>query len=929
MSIKRNLRKAAELGIGLTALSTLILAGCGGGGSSSSSSGVGGNIGSSATTMNVTPGKGVMIGAVVTIKDANGNVLGNASTTNAGVAAVSIPSTATAPFIVSVSCPAACQYFDEKTMAMHSGAANMPPLLAAVPTAGVTNIGVTAATHAAAQYAIAAGALTPAAVTAANNTVIAQLGLTGVADILTPPTIINSQATLNAAKAGATDADKLANYSAALAQAASGVTAIEAIAAYGDAWKQAALVPASGVILPPTIDPAVVTLNAPTFVVAPIANIASAVAAQTQQVASEVAAVNHMLADGTAGGLREWFPSFIGQGATMAPDVVHTHALSSTGGNAYAGTSSYKELAANGWVALSANYQPSAYTLTPAGWQMYDQADTFVDNLNGTVTTTSNRGVVTEHVTEAVLDGQPIVCRNPATLVTVACAAPANYPVGSRRYSGAGGVSSKDLYKIWPNDAYYTSTVTNMSGAALTALPVLGTDSFCSSNGVFTPIVNPAAGADNYNVYWTAGCTAASITAATQSIAAGTVRLSAKQTGNSVVPVVGIANAAVTSPVSWLNNDIIAVVNGTVMGGTFRPAGSAASRIFYANKTALDAELVANGLPSSNVANTAGATTGVATASGAAAITSLIADATAVGGGTVSWSGFQTASGVSANATISAAVLTAGSTYTVTDTRQTLSLGAWGPGTGALGNQYFLSATGWQLLPTTRTYSVVNNGDGTMSINGNGFAGSATVTKTDLSGMAISCGNPMGNNTAGVLGGACPAPGSYPAGSSRYVMTQTLAVDEYYLVDMTNFPMVLTDGAGVALTALPAAGTRFCVSGQVFDPIAGAAAGADNYNVYWGLSCAAADIATALAGPIGQTALVTQKQTGNTAVPTVGLAQYKATAFTPAYNTVLAFNLGKVMSGTMNPAGMVSTMRYTNKVATNAALVANGLPPLP
>ncbi len=935
MNFKRNLRKAAELGVGLSALSALILAGCGGGGgNSASSSGTNGNNGASATTMNVTPGKGVMIGAEVTIKDANGSVLGRAATTSAGVAAVSIPPTAMAPFVVSVNCPSTCQYFDEKTMTMHSGASNMPPLLAVVPSVNVANVGVSAATHAAAQYAMASGVLTPATVTTANNMVVAQLGLTGVADILTPPRIISDAASLALAKSDATDADKLAHFSATLAQAASGVTAIEAIAAYGDSWKQAALTPASGVILPPSINLAVVTQNAPAIIVAP-PNIASAVAAQTQQVAAEIAAVNHMLADASAtgGGLREWFPSVPGPGTTMLPNAVHTHVLSATGGNTYSGVSSYKELAATGWIALSSNFQPSSYSLTASGWQIYDQADTFVNNLNGTVTTTSiSRGVVTEHVTETVLDGQPIVCTDPVTAAAVACAVPGNYPVGSKRYGGTGGKASVDNYRIWANDAYYTNTVTDLNGVALTALPAAGAG-FCSNGLIFTPILNAAAGADNYNVYLAGKCTSAFITAGTMFPAAGTVRLSTKATGNSVVPTVGIASAAVTSPVSFVNNAILAVVTGKVMEGNFRPAGSNASRVFYVNKTALDAELVANGLPSTAVAGSAPAT---GAASGVAAVASLMADATAGSwiGNWTSVSGVGAASAV-ANATVSTAVQTAANTYTVTDTSKTLAAGVWALSTATPlpGNPYILGVNGWQPWSNPRSFTVVDNGNGTISIAGNGTAASGTVTKTDVSGLMISCVIQTANGIVPVCPGAV---GIYPAGSSLYTMSTTVTANEYFLVDNPLVTLVLTDGAGVALANLPAAGTRFCVSGQVYDPIAGAAAGADNYRVVSAFdsvtlapSCAAADITAAVARTSTITALVSQQPTGNAVVPTVGLAQYKASGVIPAHNVILAFNLGKVMTGVMNATGTVQTQQYWNRTALNAQLTAYALTTLP
>ena len=104
------LKKAGELLV-FGAIAGLLFAGCSGSG--------GGDTAAAPTALlTVTPGKGLMTGATVVIKDANGNTLGNATTSAAGVAAVSIPASATGPFIVSVICPSSCQYFDEKSMSL-------------------------------------------------------------------------------------------------------------------------------------------------------------------------------------------------------------------------------------------------------------------------------------------------------------------------------------------------------------------------------------------------------------------------------------------------------------------------------------------------------------------------------------------------------------------------------------------------------------------------------------------------------------------------------------------------------------------------------------------------------------------------------------------------------------------------------------------
>src|SRR5512142_1639325 len=104
MKLRPALQKATELGIGLTALTTLILAGCGGGGSSSTSTSTNTNNNNTTVTatyaMKVTPGKGIMIGADVSVANNNGaNVLVSGTTSSAGTVTLSIPGTATGPFV--------------------------------------------------------------------------------------------------------------------------------------------------------------------------------------------------------------------------------------------------------------------------------------------------------------------------------------------------------------------------------------------------------------------------------------------------------------------------------------------------------------------------------------------------------------------------------------------------------------------------------------------------------------------------------------------------------------------------------------------------------------------------------------------------------------------------------------------------------------
>jgi hypothetical protein len=926
MDLKSKFRRSAEAGFALTAIATLILAGCGGGGGGNTTNGSGG--GSATTTISVTPGKGVMLGALVSIKDANGMLLGSGTTTTGGLATVSIPITAVAPLVVSVSCPTTCQYFDEKTLTMVAGSSAIPDMLAVVPSTSNPNIGVTAATHAAAQYVLASGPLTPASVTAANNAVASQLGLVGVTDILVPPRIINDAATLAAAQTGTTPADRLANFSASLALAASGVSAIDAIASYGNAWKQAALVPASGVIMPPSINPAVVTQHIPTFV-ANVPNVASAVATQTQQVAASVAAANHFFSDATsANGLREWLPSF---GAGV-PDVVHIHKLISIGANRYSGVATYKENAVNGWVALGPNYIPNPYVLTSSGWQIYDGADTFVNNQDGTVTFTSPRGVVTERITETALTG-PVVCTDPNTGLAVTCANPQNYPAGARSYSGVGGISSVDTYRVWASDTYWTNEVTNLSGVPLTSMPSSG---FCVNGDVLTPIApTPAAGVDNYNVHSTAtgACAGADISSALAGVAVGTVKLALRATGIGGVSVL-LATASQAGNLAYLDNNFIAVVNGNLMAGDLRLAGSSATKVFYLNQVALDAELMANGLPATSVV---GSATPVppptpTPTTGLSAKASVLVDAQV---GIIRWDSVNgNASASKVNITPTA---TAG-TYTTAFVSMAKSpIQGWvttNNGSAPAGVTY----TSYELLPTGWAVNTTN----TMVDNGTSFSypfGTMTVAKTDLSGTPVTCGSPQGSAPIGavdnygttVAAGICAQNATYPANSTLYTMTDNQTLPIYNLNDVTGVgitPIVFTDEVGTPLTSLPTLSSIFCLANNnganmtVHVPIANPANGADNYSMHGALTCTLSDINAAIATPAYGTVLVTLPNTG-----VAGVAVAEVTSST-GWSYILAYHLNKWMQGWVAPAGIYTTY-FVNRVAADTQLPANGLTVLP
>lgn len=101
MQLSPILRKATELGIGFTAIATLILAGCGGGGGSSG----GGNSSVSSVTTTITPFKGMFTSGTVSLKDVNGNLVtpvSGGSINPNGTALVTYPANVAYPLTVEV-----------------------------------------------------------------------------------------------------------------------------------------------------------------------------------------------------------------------------------------------------------------------------------------------------------------------------------------------------------------------------------------------------------------------------------------------------------------------------------------------------------------------------------------------------------------------------------------------------------------------------------------------------------------------------------------------------------------------------------------------------------------------------------------------------------------------------------------------------------
>jgi hypothetical protein len=295
-----------------------------------------------------------------------------------------------------------------------------------------------------------------------------------------------------------------------------------------------------------------------------------------------------------------------GLGIQGSPIVGQTIALLAKGTPTPTGSLFTYSLTGPSWVIFT----PSATVthgvdLTAAGWVA--GANINVTNTATTITSIPNSGGATRNQTQVTyfdLAGKPIVCPS----ATGVCAVPGNYPAGSAAYDSIDSPVTDDysLSLTAPFNNFASAAVTDGAGVALTAMPVLGTTTFCdNSQGymatVYQPITAPVAGSTaNYTKFQSMGgaCTAAGITAAlaAPSFPASPETLSVKATG-----IAGVSVIASTSVLSTF----FATYLGKVYAGNFEPAGGwplPAGVVFtptpiLTNKTAINAELLAEGKP--------------------------------------------------------------------------------------------------------------------------------------------------------------------------------------------------------------------------------------------------------------------------------------------------------------------------------------------
>ncbi len=308
-------------------------------------------------------------------------------------------------------------------------------------------------------------------------------------------------------------------------------------------------------------------------------------------------AVASYIADGQGTSFNGWW---VNQGGLLGVSAVATtYSLNTTAtAGTYAWVSTAKSVAAaSGVWTSSAGYVPTGFDLTPAGWVTVTGTNTFVDGGDGIHVSLNNAdgSTTTYSISQTSLSGKAVVCTNNVG-TTIACVAPGNYPAGSSAYVKT---QTANTYSI-PNTSIVANRITDATGAALTALPTIGTGTFCDPVSGY--VYQPTTTVGTYNTYtdFAFGCNSVGIASAVAAASAGTVQLASKPTGNAVVPTVlafsswtGVALA--TRFNSPYYTYFLTLNAGNVYWGASTLTGNQAPP--EKNKGTINAELVANGLP--------------------------------------------------------------------------------------------------------------------------------------------------------------------------------------------------------------------------------------------------------------------------------------------------------------------------------------------
>lgn len=583
----KHFRKGIEIGVGLVAISVLSLAGCGGGGGGSSN-GSSTNNGSttSSTSTTVTPFKGKYSAGTVTVKDANGNtvaLISGGTIGSNGTATLTYAANVAYPLTLSVT----GTYLDEVT---NQQVTTTVPLRGLIPSlsdaTAASGVPITAITNIARDQLPATGFTAASAIAAITASASSVLGVTSYAQAMLPPQFdatgktsdpdtLKLVALAHVANSQGTGADLMTKLQSLSTQIANGsaVNAVIPQLAYQNALN--AINGGASSVLPAGASAPVVTL--PTL---PNISAASAVASAASAVAAEQAVADRFVAASLIGLHNYWTindPAI----ATQAVDYAHTATAGATAG-LYNVSVTVKEQASGVWASktLATETYPT-YLLTSTGWSIPNGNATWqrqADNIRFTVSDETSTNA-TWHITEQDLSGTPLFDANGIQQGT--------YPQGSVKYVATSQFQN-DRYRLF-NDPW--NVVTDSTGAALTALPA-NTATFCVGGTVMKPTTG-----GNYDVFFTAytstgGCTNQEITNALATTAAGTVHAVSVNTGLGGVSVYLIDSSA-TLP--FMVNNILGVVTNKVYAGSKSLAGESRSKWLF-NKTALNAELVANGL---------------------------------------------------------------------------------------------------------------------------------------------------------------------------------------------------------------------------------------------------------------------------------------------------------------------------------------------
>jgi hypothetical protein len=326
---------------------------------------------------------------------------------------------------------------------------------------------------------------------------------------------------------------------------------------------------------------------------------------------SGTVAANQFLADTHA----NWSANQAGAAVVGTPSVVASAGITSfvaTGANSYTINRSEMELATttSAWSPTAAS-SSAWYYLSATGWQPYDYTTAgYTNNGNGTISYTALGGLLRSNIsaiTRTDLSGKPVACTDPKgdytvgenigtdsspLIVTAAsCPVAGTYPAGSVSYTVTYNLTWAEHYSLLDDSTLYT--LTDETGAALTALPNIGTR-FCFAPYVYDPIPGAAAGTDNYNRYPSGPCTGANIATALLRGSQSTALVSLKVTGNAVVPnMFDIRSSDGTTTY----DSMYAFHLGKLLRGWYDPATTSTSTTTSFNKTAANAQLRANGLP--------------------------------------------------------------------------------------------------------------------------------------------------------------------------------------------------------------------------------------------------------------------------------------------------------------------------------------------